>query len=63
MRNRCCYWAELLTSSSGELTALAKLAERLGFEPHGTEGRILSPSSDYLLRIDWLSCLIGALLW
>jgi hypothetical protein len=34
-----------------------------GIRTHGTEGRILSPSGDYLLRNDWLSSLIGALLW
>jgi hypothetical protein len=33
-----------------------------GIRTHGTEGRILGPSSDYLRRNDWLSCLIGALL-
>jgi hypothetical protein len=33
-----------------------------GIRTHGTEGRILGPSSDYLLRNDWLSSLIGALL-
>src|SRR5712672_1456615 len=37
----------------------AELAERRGFEPMI---RILGPSSDYLLRNDWLSSLIGALL-
>ena len=34
-----------------------------GIRTHDTEGRILGPSSDYLLRNDWLSSLIGALLW
>jgi hypothetical protein len=34
-----------------------------GIRTHGTEGRILGHSSDYLLRNDWLLSLIGALLW
>jgi hypothetical protein len=33
-----------------------------GIRTHDTEGRFLGPSSDYLPRNDWLSCLIGALL-
>jgi hypothetical protein len=33
-----------------------------GVRTHDTEGRILGLSSDYLLRNDWLSSLIGALL-
>jgi hypothetical protein len=32
-----------------------------GIRTHDTEGRIFGPSGDYLLRNDWLSCLIGAL--
>jgi hypothetical protein len=33
-----------------------------GIRTHDAEGRILGPFSDDLLRNDWLSCLIGALL-
>jgi hypothetical protein len=33
-----------------------------GIRTHGTESGISGPSSDYLLRNDWLSSLIGALL-
>jgi hypothetical protein len=33
-----------------------------GIRTQGTEGRILGPSNGYLLRNDWLSCSIGALL-
>jgi hypothetical protein len=32
MRNRCCYLAYLSASSPGDYAALAKLAEREGFE-------------------------------
>jgi hypothetical protein len=32
MRNRCCYWAQLPTTSRGECMASAKLAEGEGFE-------------------------------
>src|SRR5450759_1416014 len=50
---------------SGNMSSL--LYQRLtgggkGIRTHDTEGRFLGPSSDYLPRNDWLSCLIGALL-
>jgi hypothetical protein len=35
----------------------------MGIRTHDTEFGDFGLSGDYLLRNDWLSCLIGALLW
>ena len=38
------------------------MAERVGFEPMIRKAGFSALPVDYLLRNDWLSCLIGALL-
>jgi hypothetical protein len=62
MRNGYGCWAYLPARSPGEHTTLSRLAVRRGFEPMLYGRQDFGPSSDYLLRNDWLSSLIGALL-
>ena len=48
--------------SARRIHGIGQAGGESGIRTHGTEGRILVPSSDYLGRNDWLSSLIGALL-